>query len=61
MPRHTDVPGTLAVNKSLSGANLGKISRIYDQLNDLLREINNKDLSREQSSCFCRQFYSLEQ
>lgn len=28
MPRHTDVPGTLAVNKSLSGANLQRNTEI---------------------------------
>ena len=49
MPRHTNVPGTsYSASKPIDGANIGKISRIYDQLNDLLREINNKDLSREQ-------------
>lgn len=49
MPRHTNVPGTsYSASKPIDGANIGKISRIYDQLNNLLREINNKDLTREQ-------------
>lgn len=49
MPRHTDVPGTsYSASKPIVGANLGRISGIYDQLNTLLREINDKDLSREQ-------------
>lgn len=49
MPRHAAAPGTsYSASKPIDGANIGKISRIYDQLNDLLREINNKDLTREQ-------------
>ena len=47
MPRRTDVPGTLAVSKSLSGANLGKLVGYQQQLDLLLNEINKNNISRE--------------
>ncbi|MBQ6964374.1 MAG: hypothetical protein IJP82_01620 [Bacteroidaceae bacterium] len=48
MPRRTIVPGTsYSVQQPLSGANLGKLRGFSMQLNEILREINNKDLSRE--------------
>ena len=50
MPRHTKVPGTsYSASKPIVGANLGKISGIYDQLNILLREIND-NFARESCS-----------
>ena len=49
MPRRTEVPGTsYSASKPNANANLGKLSGIIGQLNVLLREINEKDLSREQ-------------
>ena len=48
MPRRTIVPGTsYSVQQPLSGPNLGKLRGFSMQLNEILREINNKDLSRE--------------
>ena len=47
--RRANAPvNTYSASKPIVDANIGKISRIYDQLNELLREINNKDFSREQ-------------